>query len=134
MVMKLRDYCMNVFGELLYCIFTVVYLIKLNLLNKELFLRKFESSFELLRYKDFVPLKFFVVAVILFGVGCVFLHRRIRCIFTQSWEFDEMVISVMAILLVSILLITLIVFINNPILRAVCVSVLLVVGVSSVSG
>lgn len=109
----------------------VIYLIKLNALNKELLSYNFSSAFTLLIYKNYEPLKFFGIASGLFLIGCILFNRGIHRIRWELESFEELVVSCLTTLAIIILLILLIVFIDNPILRAVFVSCLVIFGVVS---
>ena len=132
--MRIRRYLVKASGEIIYCIVAIVYLIRLHLLNQELAQQEVDGAFELLQYKECAPIKFFAVAVILFSFGCFFEYRRIRFIHKHVSAFEDMVISLLIVALIGVLLILLIAFIDNPILRAVFVLVLVILGLSILEG
>lgn len=69
-------------AEIIYLIVNVMYLILLNQLNKELRLQNL-NALKLLMYDGYIALKFFGVAILLFGIGCYLLRRRIKIIKTD---------------------------------------------------
>lgn len=105
-------------AEIIYLIVNVMYLILLNQLNKELRLQNL-NALKLLMYDGYIALKFFGVAILLFGIGCYLLRRRIKIIKTDSDCWEEVLASIIAILILIVLLILLIIYINNPILQAI---------------
>lgn len=116
-------------GEIVYFIVTVIYLFKLNALNKELLLQDFDGSFELLVYKNNMPLKFFAIAAVLFLIGGILVYCKIRYVRMESDSLEEMLVSWLAIIVVVMLLVSIVIFINNPILRAVFISAFVVFGI-----
>ena len=97
-------------------------MIKLNLLNKELLDEYIhEDSLELLKYREYLPLKYFAVAVFLTIVAIILIMRKIRLLRRESSEFAEVVFSILLIILLFISIVLIIQFINNPILRAIVV-------------
>lgn len=127
--MNVRECVENVIWEIVYFIVTVIYLFKLNVLNKELLLQDFDGSFELLAYKNNMPLKFFAIATVLFFIGCILVYWKIRYVRMESDSLEEMLISGLAIIVVVMLLVLIVIFINNPILRAVFISTFVVFGI-----
>lgn len=128
--MSVKDYIINELWEIIYLIVMVLYLFNLNALNKELSWCDFSSPFELLQYRGYAPLTYFGVAAVLFMIGCLLVYRGVRRIRYEMDLFGEIAVSCLGILAVIILLVLLIIFINNPILRAVFVAVLVIMGVS----
>lgn len=117
--MTVGDYIKGELLEIIYSVVMIIYLFKLNTLNKELLSNNFDGAYDLLQYKDFVPIKFFGVAFGLFLVGCFLLYRGFHRVLKKRLSFEEIIISALAVIIIFILLIVLIVFIDNPILKAV---------------
>lgn len=130
--MRAKDYIVEVLREIVYVAVMSIYLLQLNFLNKELLSKDFKWAFNLLQYKNYAPLKFFAGAVILFFVGCVLVYLRVGHIREKALSFEEIIVSVLAIILTIMLLILLIALINNPILRTVFITALAVVGTISI--
>lgn len=127
--MRIREYIVKVWKEIIFTIVMIIYLVELNDLNKELNSYDFDSPFALLQYKDFVAVKFFIVALILFLIGCFLVWHGIRYLLRKCDSFEEMITMILSVMVTTGLLILLIVFIDNPILRAVFSVFLVVVGV-----
>ena len=85
-------------AEIIYLIVNVMYLILLNQLNKELRLQNL-NALKLLMYDGYIALKFFGVAILLFGIGCYLLRRRIKIIKTDRDCWEEVLASIIAILI-----------------------------------
>lgn len=114
--------------KIIYFFSVIVYLVKLNKLNKELLARKFDSSFSLLAYKDYVPLGYFFIALVLFCIGCYLIYWEAKKLKIGVESFSEIVIAFVTIIVIIILLGMIIVDINNPIMRAVLISLIAIVG------
>lgn len=125
-IMKMRK-------EIIYIILTIIYLVKLNILNKELLSCNFNNSFELLQYKNYTPVIYFAIAIALFFIGCFLEYRRFSCIWNQENSFEEIMLSLLALLLMPVLLILLIALIKIPILKAIFTIVGIITGVGALS-
>lgn len=128
--MRVKDCIINLLGEIIFSIVMIIFLVELNTLNKELLSRNFDNSFALLQYNNWIALKFFGVALLLFFIGCLLLVRRFRHR-RECDSFEKMIMMFSAIIVIFILLILLIIFIDNPILRAVLTFVLVVLGIAN---
>lgn len=131
--MRVTDYIIGLIKEIIYLVVTVIYLIRLDNLNRELLSQNFAGAWELLAYKQYAALKFFCWAAILFFIGCVLLHSRICHMRRYEEAFGQILSSILAIAVISILLVLIFLFIDNPILRAVF-TVGVVIAVLSSSG
>lgn len=104
----------------LYATVTSVFLILLNRLNKTLLSEHLDDKpFDLLKYHNYEPLKFFAFALLLSGAGLILIVCFVRKLRTRYDSFVEICFALATILLVAILMILIFVFINNPILRAI---------------
>ena len=117
--MRCKNYIMELLGEIIYSGITVIYLIRLSVLNKELISKNFSTAWELLMYRQFTPVKFFIVATVLFFIGCYLLYKRLRYLRRYAELFEELIASILTIVVLIILLVSIIILINNPILKAV---------------
>lgn len=120
--------------EIIFAFVMIIYLIQLNGLNRELNFYEFDNSFALLQYKDFIPIKFFLVAVVLFSVGCILVYHDFRYWRKSCDSFEEMITIFLTIVIIIILLILLIIFIDNPILKAILSVVLTICGLAGIKG
>ncbi len=115
--------------ELIYTIITVVYLFNLNSLNKVLLSNQLNYSvIEQLLYNDGLVITYFIIFIILFLLGLFIIMRNVKNIRGTDLNFDEIITYLIAIIVVSILLVLLFVFINNPILRIITLGLALTYG------
>lgn len=126
--MDLKYYVRKIWYKGIYLIATIVYLVCLNKLNHVLLMQNFESSFKLLSYDNNIALKYFAVGVILFVIGCILLYQEGKKFMRGLEDFAEVIIGMATIIVVLILVILIIVFINNPILRAILVTISIILG------
>lgn len=132
--MRDRNWILKFFKEIVYAIVMSVYLIKLNYLNQELSVNAFSDSFELLQYREFLPVKYFAAALILFLVGCVLISCAFRNLLEDADSFEEVMMFIVVIVILLVLLVLLFVFINNPILRAIfTVGATIAIGISCIN-
>ena len=117
--MDWKFYLEKLWYKILYLAGTIIYLIQLNKLNKELLLFNSEDYFQMVAYDDYAALKFFVGALIFLFLGGVILYIEFKNGKEGYDNVKEMVIAVVTILIVFILLITIIEFITIPILKAI---------------
>lgn len=132
--MRVGEYIVKVWKEIIFAFVMIIYLVQLNALNKELNSYNFDSPFALLQYKDFVAVKFFIAALFLFLIGCLLVWHGIRYLLRKCDSFEDMITMILAVLVMIGLLIVLIVFINNPILRAVMTAIFCICGLISSEG
>lgn len=121
--MDVKEYIKFLLPEEIYVMITIVYLRKLDSLNKQLFSIRFESPLDLLVYDDSKPVWYFIVAVCLFIVGGIIIYHRVKSVFRKTLCFGEVVSSMVSIVVIISFLVLIYIFINNPILRAVLVAV-----------
>lgn len=107
--------------EVLYGIFAIIFCIKLHLLNQELERMSFSNEFELLQYKEYTPVTFFLLAFLFVILGAYLVVTNGIEIFSTE-EFGEIILlNGIKILVLLLLIMTIVVLINNPIFRAVLV-------------
>ena len=101
-------------------IINLVFLLFLWNLNREL-LSKFSSdeSLKLLTYQNGKPIVFFVMTVLSIICGIIIVISRFKKILYEDPNLTEILYFGLSVLLISIIIITLIIAINNPILRAI---------------
>lgn len=56
--MEANNYFLKYLKNIVYSIATIIYLINLHLLNKELLSVNFSNPFELLKYRDYLPVNY----------------------------------------------------------------------------
>ena len=128
--MDYRYYLERLWYKIIYGVLSVVYLVRLNMLNKRLLMYNFDSPVALLSYSDGVAIKFFAYAVILFGIGAFLEYAEYKWMKYDADDVRDVIVSVCTMIVLGILLILIIVFIDNPILRAVLMMVAVIVGVA----
>lgn len=126
--MRLGSSLGKLWYKFIYAVVVTVYLIYLGRFNKELLAQEFDTPFDLLVYKDEAAIKFFIIALVLFLVGCIMIYMEIKKLKGGLGSFEEIVIAGLTIIIVVMLLLLIIIFIDNPILRAILFVVLAVVG------
>ena len=117
---KIKKFLENFWIESLYSIINLVFLLFLWNLNREL-LSKFSSdeSLKLLTYQNGKPIVFFVMTVLSIICGIIIVISRFKKILYEDPNLTEILYLGLSVLLISIIIITLIIAINNPILRAI---------------
>lgn len=117
---KIKKFLENFWIESLYSIINLVFLLSLWNLNREL-LSKFSSdeSLKLLTYQNGKPIVFFVMTVLSIICGIIIVISRFKKILYEDPNLTEILYFGLSVLLISIIIITLIIAINNPILRAI---------------
>lgn len=131
--MKIRLYIKYIIWESLYTFITVIFLIALWHLNQILLEGHNEDPFELLAYKDYLPLKFFFMTLFLLGIGVGLIIWNVNRIRYRELEYQEIIIIIVKIIIIVILILFLIEFINNPILKAVATVLCAIVGIGYVA-
>jgi len=127
------DYARYLWAEVLYSIMAVIYLLQLNQLNKRLLAKGFEDAFRLMGYENYKPAKFFVFALVLFGIGIYLVFKKGTSILYERLSFSEIISALVAIVVIIIFLVLILIFINNPILRAVLTICAAVIGFAYVA-
>lgn len=126
--MDWKFYLEKLWYKILYLAGTIIYLMQLNKLNKELLLFNSGDYFKMVAYDDYAALKFFVGALIFLFLGGVILYIEFK-IWKEGYDsVKEMVIAAASILVVIILLIAIIQFITIPILKAIFICAMTIVG------
>lgn len=130
--MDLKYLAEKLWYKVIYFVLVIVYLISLNNLNEELLSQNFDVAFTLLAYNNYAAIKFFIMALGLFLIGCYLIYREVRNLKIGLENFEEIIVALATIVIIVTLLLLIIVFIDNPILQAVLTAVLVVVGGVSV--
>lgn len=132
--MDFKYYLEKLWLKAVYLLLVILYLVNLNKLNKELLACNFDDAFVLLEYNDCAPVKYFVCAVFLFGIGCFIIFYEIRKLKMEAEDFEEILISICTIIVIVFFLYLIFCFINNPILRAILIAISLIsVGIEAMT-
>ncbi len=104
----------------IYSLTSIIYSIKLNILNKEL---KNMNFLEIVANPQ-VP-AYFIGAAFLLGIGLLYNFFIYKNIWNVSGQIDNLITSIVLMLLTVIIMILIIYLIQNPILRAIfCVYII----------
>lgn len=117
--MNLKDAMKYMLPEEVYSVVTVIYLFRLNHLNKQLKSMNFDNPFELLAYEKFTPILYVIIAGVLVFASTQILLKRYRQLKYTECSFREIVFIICLSFWICILLVLILVFIDNPILRAI---------------
>lgn len=114
----LESIMINAGVEIIYAILNGVFLVKLKRLNDELIdLGLTNNSLNLIKYNNWEPMKYFAATFILFAIGLIIIWLRLgRIKYKETFEKIENVIGIIIVIAIIALLV---IFINNPILKAV---------------
>lgn len=109
------------FLQIIYSVFVSIFLYNLDKLNKILLLKYRDQPLELLSYNNYQPLCYFGYTVfwILIGLGFLIYHVRNMKSNLQESRFLFIISLIGAVASI----IALIVFIDNPILRAILLAI-----------
>ncbi len=124
--MNVEKYLKKLWYKIVYLVIANVYIHNLGNLNEELLRQNFSTPFELLEYKNYIAVKYFVVAIALFIIGCCLVYHEIKKMQREYEYIDDMIIAVVTIALVAATLLNIFVAINNPILRAILACIIVV--------
>ncbi len=123
-----KRYIRLIWQQLAYIIVSIVYLIKLHLLNQTLLASDFaDNILLLLSYNNYQPIWYFLISVGFLTVGVALIINKFRKTNRSIMNCAEVTIWALTIICVVTLLVLHIIFINNPILQAVVAGLLLVV-------
>jgi hypothetical protein len=111
----IKNYVKYTLLETIYSSVVIIYLISLDMLNNELKGQFFNNAFELLIYSKSTPILYFGFALGLFLTGLIILNYRIK----QFRHKGIVLQNVIAMIVIIVLLVLIVVFIDNPIFRAV---------------
>lgn len=124
--MNVEKYLKKLWYKIVYLVIANVYIHSLGNLNEELLRQNFSTPFELLEYKNCIAVKYFVVAIAMFIIGCCLVYHEIKKMQREYEYIDDMIIAVVTIALVAVTLLNIFVAINNPILRAILACIIVV--------
>lgn len=128
--MKWKQYIRKLWYKLIYVIVCIIYLVKLHILNQELLSIEFDSPFHLLIYNDSIAVWYFVVALILWIWGGMMIIGSIKELRYGEWnDVEEVAIPILTIMISFVLIISIFIGIDNPILKAILICVTIVLGI-----
>lgn len=114
-----KNICRYLWKELLLIAVSVTFLLFLNNFNKELLSKFSENDYlSILSYDNNKAWSFLIITVLLIILSALRISDRWTQISQRHLKGAEVIIDVIAIITMVILVIVLIAFINNPILKA----------------
>ncbi|MBF0798911.1 MULTISPECIES: hypothetical protein [Enterococcus] len=113
----------------IYEVFVVIFLIKLNELNAYL-LKEYSNAFfmELLQYNGWEPLEYFGMTVVLGAIGIIGIVFCWNILKNSYVDVEEMLACILSIFFFVVTIILLVKFISIPILKAVFLATIALVG------
>ncbi|NBA38120.1 hypothetical protein GVK96_01115 [Enterococcus hirae] len=108
-----------------YALCTIIFSVKLNRLNHYLLENGYDANpIELLQYNDYQAVKYFLYTLLYGIVGMILVVYYFYCFKNGFLETDEAITAVVSIIVIIALLILLVCLINNPILKAITIVVI----------
>ena len=117
--MKIKSLILRNWYKLIYILITIIYIIFLKRHDKKLLAKNFANSIQLLKYDDYIAVKFFILALIIAICGCWLIIKTILNFKDKHSSFDDIIMGFVLIVIIIILLILLLNYITVPILRAI---------------
>lgn len=130
---RIKDIIRNGVWETLYTIISIIFLFFLNNLNRTL-LSKFDVDdiVGILSYNSYKPVVYFFITLILVIIGVMLFVIRYKRIKSGELDWDEDIkifwYSMIYMIVIAIVIVTLIIAINNPILRAIILFAMTLMG------
>lgn len=114
--MKIKSLILRNWYKIIYILITIIYIIFLKKLDKILLSKNFINSIQLLKYDDYIAVKFFILALIIAICGCWLIIKTILNFKDKHSSFDDIIMGFVLIVIIIILLLN---YITVPILRAI---------------
>lgn len=122
-------YLKKLWYKIIYVLLVIIYIIKLDKLNKQLLQKDFDSSFSLLKYNDYEPVSFFVIAMFLMLLAIIFIIRDFNSIRHEENDKRDIIIIICSIIAMFTIILLIIKWISVPILKAILISLCLICGI-----
>lgn len=114
----------KIIKEIVYSFFSIIFMFFLNSLNKELIDNGLDlRTYDLLIYKNFLPVKYFIFTLILIILGVIFILYNINYIKNYELELDEILYLVVGCIIDVIIILILIHLTNHPIFKEIFIAV-----------
>ncbi|WP_288868486.1 hypothetical protein [uncultured Parvimonas sp.] len=114
----------KIIKEIVYSFFSIIFMFFLNSLNKELIDNGLDlRTYDLLIYKNFLPVKYFIFTLILIILGVIFILYNINYIKNYELELDEILYLVVGCIIDVIIILILIHLTNHPIFKEISIAV-----------
>lgn len=106
--------------EIIHWFSSIIYMRFLCGFNKELFSLGIEdNSWEVLAYRDGIAINFFIIAIVLVVFGCWRVYHQLRKLKYSELEATEFLVLGSIVAITCCVIISIIVLISNPILKAI---------------
>ena len=126
---KIKYIFENLKMEIIYIVITVIYLIFLNSYNHLLVSKYIINDYINMLFDNYVGiLIYFICAIFLVGIAVGFIIHKKNMLKTGSLGPEKVFISLISIFLNFIMIITIIIFINNPILQCILFGMVILIG------
>lgn len=103
--MKIKSLILKNWYKLIYILVTIIYIIFLKRLDKILLTKNFTNSIQLLKYDNYIAVKYFILALIIAICGCWFIIKIVLDLKNKHSNFDDIIIGFIIIMVIAILLI-----------------------------
>lgn len=114
----------KIIKEIVYSFFSIIFMFFLNSLNKELIDNGLDlRTYDLLIYKNFLPVKYFIFTLILIILGVIFILYNINYIKNYELELNEILYLVVGCIIDVIIILILIHLTNHPIFKEIFIAV-----------
>ena len=126
--MKIKSLILKNWYKLIYILVTIIYIIFLKRLDKILLTKNFTNSIQLLKYDNYITVKYFILALIIAICGCWLIIKIVLDLKNKHSNFDDIIIGFIIIMVIAILLILVLNYITVPILKAILTVITIVIG------
>ena len=126
--MKIKSLILKNWYKLIYILVTIIYIIFLKRLDKILLTKNFTNSIQLLKYDNYIAVKYFILAIIIAICGCLLIIKIVLDLKNKHSNFDDIIIGFIIIMVIVILLILVLNYITVPILKAILTVITIVIG------
>ena len=104
--MKIKSLILKNWYKLIYILVTIIYIIFLKRLDKILLTKNFANSIQLLKYDNYIAVKYFILALIIAICGCWLIIKIVLDLKNKHSNFDDIIIGFIIIMVIVILLIS----------------------------
>lgn len=109
-------------------VLVVIYIVKLDKLNKQILSKKFNSSFSLIAFDDYKPLEYFGIAALLIGIAIIITIKEFNSLRYKENDDRDIIIIICSIIVMIISILFIVKFISVPIFKAILISICLICG------
>ncbi len=121
-------YLKKLWYKIIYMVLVVIYIVKLDKLNKQILSKKFNSSFSLIAFDDYKPLEYFGIAALLIGIAIIITIKEFNSFRYKENDDRDIIIIICSIIAMIISILFIVKFISVPIFKAILISICLICG------